>query len=369
MTDHVGCVVVGAGVVGLAIARALARAGHDVVVLEAEGAIGTGTSSRNSEVIHAGLYDTPGSLRARLCVEGRRALYAYCGDHGVAARACGKLVVATESAEEPVLEGIAARAAANGVEDLRLLGGAEARGQEPALRCTGALLSPVTGIVDSHALMLSLRGEAQDHGAAFAFHAPVQRVDVQPGGFAVHVGGAEPMRLACGNLINAAGLGACALARTIAGLDPAHVPPAYLAKGSYFSLAGPSPFQRLIYPVPIPGGAGIHLTLDLAGQARFGPDVEAVEAIDYAVDPTRAPAFAAAIRRYWPGLPEDALRPAYAGIRPKIVPPAQTQDFVIQGADVHGVAGLVNVFGIESPGLTSCLAIAGEVMRLLANPT
>jgi len=369
MTDDVGCVVVGAGVVGLAVARALARAGHDVVVLETAGAIGTGTSSRNSEVIHAGLYYAPGSLRARLCVEGRRALYAYCADHGVAARACGKLVVATEPAEQPMLEGIAARAAANGVEDLRLLSGAEAHALEPALRCTGALLSPVTGIVDSAALMLSLRGEAEDFGAAFAFHAPVQRVDVQPGGFVLHVGGAEKMRLACRMLINAAGLGACALAGAIAGLDAAHVPPAYLAKGSYFALAGPSPFRRLIYPVPIPGGAGIHLTLDLAGGARFGPDVEAVEAIDYAVDPARAPVFAAAIRRYWPGLPEDALRPAYAGIRPKIVPPTQTQDFVIQGADVHGVAGLVNMFGIESPGLTSCLAIADEVMRLVARTT
>ncbi len=358
----IDAVVAGAGAVGLAIARAFARAGHSVLVLEAAGAIGTGTSSRSSEVIHAGFYYAPGTWRARLCAPGRRALYAYCASHGVPARACGKLIVAADRADCVQLDAIQATGERNGVEGLVRLTALQARALEPALACTGALHSPLTGIVDSHALMLSLLGEAQDHGASLALNAPLLQAEAVPDGFALSVGGAEPMRLRCRMLVNAAGHGACALARHIAGLDPAHVPPAYLAKGSYFALSGRVPFTRLIYPVPIPGGADIHLTLDMAGQARFGPDVEAVDTPDYTVDPARAPVFAASIRRYWPGLPAERLVPAYAGIRPKIVPPTQTQDFVIQDATVHGVPGLVNLFGIESPGLTSCLALGEAVL-------
>ena len=356
------CVVAGAGVVGLAVARALAKAGRSVLIVEEAGAIGTGTSSRSSEVIHAGFYYEPGTWRARLCAPGRRALYAYCASHGLPARACGKLIVAADAADCVQLDEIQAKGERNGVEGLVRLTAEQARALEPALACTGALHSPMTGIVDSHALMLSLLGEAQDNGAVLALRTKLHRAEPVPGGFEVLAGNAEPARLRCRVLVNAAGHGACALAGRIAGLDPAHVPRAYLAKGSYFALSGRVPFTRLIYPVPIPGGAGIHLTLDMAGQARFGPDVEAIDVPDYTVDPARAPVFAASIRRYWPGLPADRLVPAYAGIRPKIVPPTQTQDFMIQDQSAHGVQGLVNLFGIESPGLTACLAIA-EVVR------
>ena len=355
------CVVAGAGVVGLAVARALAKAGLSVLVLEAAGRIGTGTSSRSSEVIHAGLYYAPGSWRARLCAPGRRALYAYCATHGVATRACGKLIVATNTAECAQLEAIQQTGERNGVEGLALLSAPEAHAMEPALACAGALLSPATGIVDSHALMLSLLGEAQDHGAALALHTRLHAAETIDGGFELLAEGGEQTRLRCRVLVNAAGHGACALASRIAGLDSSHVPRAYLSKGSYFVLAGPAPFSRLIYPVPIPGGAGIHLTLDMAGQARFGPDVEPVDTPDYTVDPARAPAFAASIRRYWPDVPEERLVPAYAGLRPKIVPAEESQDFVIQDAATHGVPGLLNLFGIESPGLTSCLAIGDLV--------
>ncbi len=362
----IDCIVAGAGAVGLAIARALAKAGNSVLILEAAEAIGTGTSARSSEVIHAGFYYAPDTWRAKLCAPGRRALYQYCASHGVPARACGKLIVAADAGDCVQLDAIQAKAAQNGVEGVARLTAAQARALEPALACTGALHSPMTGIVDSHALMLSLLGEAQDHGAVLALRAPLHRAEaVAGGGFDVVAGGAETMRLRCRMLVNAAGHGACGLARRIAGLDPVHVPRAYYAKGSYFALSGRVPFTRLIYPVPIPGGAGIHLTLDMAGQARFGPDVEAVEEPDYTVDPARAPVFAASIKRYWPGLPEERLVPAYAGVRPKIVPPTETQDFVIQDRAVHGVDGLVNLFGIESPGLTSCLAI-GEVVRAMA---
>ncbi len=355
-------IVAGAGVVGLAVARAAALRGARVLVLEEQPAIGTMTSARNSGVIHAGLYYPTGSWRARLCVAGRRALYAFCASHGVPARPCGKLVVATEDAELPALAALAARAAANDVEDLRLLSGQEARAMEPALRCAAALWSPVTGVVDAHGLMLALLGEAQDHGAVLATHAKVAGVDRRQGGLAVRT--EDGTQVTARVVVNAAGHGACAVARAVEGLDPAQVPAAYLSKGSYFELSGRPPFSRLIYPLPIPGGAGVHLTLDLAGQARFGPDVEAVTAFDYRVDPARAPGFAEAIRRYWPALPEGALRPGYAGIRPKIVPADQAQDFVIQGQDAHGVPGLVNLFGIESPGLTSALAIAEAVCSL-----
>ncbi len=361
-----GCVVVGAGVVGLAVARALALAGEDVVVLEASHAVGQGISSRSSEVLHAGIYYTTGSLRARFCAPGRRALTAYANAHGVPWRRCGKLLVATTEAERTALEPLAHQAEINGVEDIVPLSGPEVRALEPEIACTAALHSKATGIIDSHALMLSLLGEAQDHGAALALNAPLQQAEVAPDGFVVSTGGQAPAMLSCRTLVNAAGLDACAVAHAIDGLDARFIPRPRLAKGSYFALRGRSPFTRLIYPVPIPGGAGIHLTLDMAGAARFGPDVEAVGSRDTSVDAARAPLFEAAIRRYWPGLPDDALIPAYAGLRPKIVPATQTQDFLIQDVAVHGVPGLVNLFGIESPGLTSCLAIADHVAKRLA---
>jgi L-2-hydroxyglutarate oxidase LhgO len=365
--EQTECVVVGAGVIGLAVARALARAGREVVVLEANGAIGEVTSSRNSEVIHAGIYYAKDSLMARFCVAGRRMLYAYCRDHGVPHRACGKLIVATTADEAARLSPIAARAAANGVDDLRILSGPEACALEPSLACVGALLSPATGIVDSHAYMLALRGDAEEAGALVAFHAPLQAARAAAGGFVLDVGGDAAMQIGCRLLVNAAGLEAPALARAIVGLPPDSVPRAFYAKGNYFSCAARAPFSRLIYPVPVAGGLGVHLTLDMAGQARFGPDVEWVERIDYAVDPARADAFYPAIRRYWPGLPDGALHPAYSGIRPKIVPPEiASQDFFIAGPRDHGVPGLINLFGIESPGLTSSLAIADHVGDLAA---
>ena len=359
-----GCVVVGAGVVGLAIARALAIGGHEVLVLEAAGAIGQGISSRSSEVMHAGIYYASGSLRARLCAPGRRALAAYADAHGVPWRRCGKLIVAGET-ERGRLEPLTEQAAANGARVMPL-DGAEARALEPALSCAAALHAPDTGIIDSHALMLSLQGEAEDHGAAVALRSPFERAEAVPGGFVVHAGGSEPARIRTRILVNAAGLDACAVAKRVDALPAEHVPAARLAKGSYFALRGANPFGRLIYPVPIPGGAGIHLTLDMAGAARFGPDVEAVTGRDTSVDPARATGFYAAIRRYWPGLPDDSLVPAYAGLRPKIVGATETQDFVVQGEAVHGVGGLVNLFGIESPGLTCCLALGAHVAGMLA---
>ena len=363
--DEVDCVVVGAGVVGLAVARALALAGREVLVLDAAEGIGTETSSRNSEVIHAGIYYRAGSLMAKTCVAGRQMLYAYCASHGVPARNCGKLIVATSAAEAEQLEGIRLRAAANGVGDLRLISGEEARRIEPALACTAALVSPSTGIIDSHAYMLALQGDAENAGAVFAFHAPVLRGVVGGGVTTIEVGGAEPMALSCRLLVNAAGLHAPALARRIEGMPAAHIPGAYFAKGNYFSLTMKSPFSRLIYPVPVPGGLGTHLTIDLGGQARFGPDVEWIDRIDYDVDPRRGAVFYESIRRWWPGLPDGALAPGYAGIRPKTVPQgAPGQDFVIQGAATHGVAGLVHLFGIESPGLTASLALAEEVLAV-----
>ncbi|WP_456316129.1 NAD(P)/FAD-dependent oxidoreductase [Roseomonas gilardii] len=360
------CVVVGAGVVGLAVARSLALTGRDVLLLEGAEAIGTGTSSRNSEVIHAGIYYPAGSLMARHCVAGRRMLYAFCAERGVPHARCGKLIVATSEDEATRLDGIRARAAANGVEDMRVLSRDEALALEPALSCHGALLSPSTGIIDSHAYMLALQGDAENAGAVLAFHSPVLAGRVTPDGIVLEVGGAEPMTLLCRSLVNAAGLGAPGLGRAIDGLPPDTVPREYYAKGNYFTLAGRSPFSRLIYPVPVPGGLGTHLTIDLGGQARFGPDVEWVDHIDYVVDPRRGDSFYEAIRRYWPALPDGALQPGYSGIRPKIVPKgAPGQDFVIQGPTVHGVPGLVNLYGIESPGLTASLSLAEAIRDTL----
>lgn len=358
----VDCVVAGAGVVGLAIARALALRGREVLVLEATGLVGSGTSARNSEVIHAGIYYAPGTLKARLCLKGRAALYAYCAEHAVPHRRCGKLIVATSTAETDSLAAIDAHARACGVTDLEALTGAQARTLEPALNAGAALLSPSTGIVDSHALMLALRGELEDAGGMIAFNAPVLRGEATGHGVRIDVGGPDPMRLSCAAFVNAAGLGAVSLARAIDGIPPDAIPPAYFCKGSYFTLSGRAPFSRLVYPVPEQAGLGVHLTLDLGGQARFGPDTEWIDAPNYDVDPARGDVFYAAIRRYWPALPDGALNPAYAGIRPKIVPAgAPAADFRIDGPAEHGVAGLVQLFGIESPGLTASLAIADLV--------
>jgi L-2-hydroxyglutarate oxidase LhgO len=366
MAHDIECTIVGAGVVGLAIARALARAGREVIVVEAERSFGMGVSSRNSEVIHAGLYYPPGSLKARLCVAGRKALYAYCAAHHVAVTQPGKLIVATDAAQAAQLADIATRARANGVDDLEALSAAQARTLEPALSCEAALLSPSTGIVDSHGLMLALKGDAEAAGASFAFATPCLGGCVDADGLTLDFGGDAPMRLKTKRLVNAAGLHAPALARALSGRDARAVPRAFLCKGNYFSLAGRAPFSRLIYPAPEAAGLGVHLTLDMGGQAKFGPDVEWIDHEDYRVDPARAAPFYAAIRRYWPGLPDGALTPAYAGIRPKITPPgAPAADFRIDGPAAHGVAGLVELFGIESPGLTSALAIGDHVAALL----
>jgi L-2-hydroxyglutarate oxidase LhgO len=365
--ESVDCVVIGAGVVGLAVARALALAGREVIVLEAAEGIGTETSSRNSEVIHAGIYYPRGSLMAETCVAGRRMLYAYCAEHGVPHLNCGKLIVATNQQESELLASIKGRAEANGVEGMRFLSGAEAMAMEPNLQCTAALLSPATGIVDSHSYMLALQGDAESNGTMLAFHSPVTSGRVTDQGIELEVGGTEPMKLRCRLVINSAGLHAPTLARKIEGMPADRIPTAYYAKGNYFTLAGRSPFSRLIYPVPVPGGLGVHITVDLGGQAKFGPDVEWIPGIEYTVDPHRADRFYAAVRKYWPALKDGALQPGYAGIRPKIVPPgAPAQDFTIQGPAEHGVPGLINLFGIESPGLTASLALAGRVRALAA---
>lgn len=370
MTD-IDTIIIGAGVIGLAVARELALAGHDVIVLERHNAIGTEISGRNSEVIHAGIYYPHESLKADLCVRGRALLYDYLETRHLPHRRCGKFIVATSESERDELAVIATKARANGVTDVTELTATQAIAAEPALACVAALHSPSTGIMDAHAFMLSLQGEIEDHGGSIALNAPVTHVEILKRGFAVHVGGAEPTRLTCRHLVNAAGLWAPALAARIDGLAAAHMPQAHFAKGNYFSLAGRAPFSRLIYPVPERAGLGVHLTLDMGGQARFGPDVEWLhvenDMPDYRVDPRRGDVFYSAIRRYWPALKDDALTPAYAGIRPKLQGPDQASgDFVIAGPATHGINGLVNLFGIESPGLTSSLAIAQAVRAALS---
>ncbi len=362
--DTVDSIVIGAGVVGLAVARALALGGREVLVLDAGPVIGSETSSRNSEVIHAGIYYPAGSLKARLCVRGRERLYAYCAARGIHHRRVGKLIAATEQADVHTLEKYRAQAIANGVDDLVWLTAGQVLGLEPEVRCVRALLSPSTGIVDSHEYMLALLADIEAARGSLVLKTRVTAVHRAAGGFEVEADGAPAVR--CRRLVNSAGLGACELARGIDGLPPATVPNAYYAIGHYFTLQGRSPFRRLVYPVAEKAGLGIHVTLDLAGAARFGPDVKWIDAVDYAFDESRRPAFAAAIRRYYPGLDESKLQPAYTGIRPKIVGPGEpAADFVIQGPSAHGLAGLVNLYGIESPGLTASLAIAEEVVALL----
>ena len=366
MADTVECVVVGAGVIGLAVARALALQGREVLVLEQERAIGTHTSSRNSEVIHAGLYYPKGSLKARFCVEGNKRLYAYCAERGISFKRLGKLVVAADEREAALLPGLMEKAAANGVGDLVLLSGTEARELEPDLSCAAAFHSPSTGIIDSHGLMLSYQGEAENAGAGLALRAELLGGRATSSGFVLEVGGDEKITLACKLLVNAAGLYAPSLARRIAGVPPESIPRDYYCRGVYFTLSGKAPFRRLIYPVPEHAGLGVHYTADLGGQGKFGPDTEWISGIDYGVDPKRGALFYAAIRKYWPGLKDGALQPGYAGIRPKISGPTEpAADFRIQGPKDHGVAGLVNLYGIESPGLTSSLPLADYAAGLL----
>jgi L-2-hydroxyglutarate oxidase LhgO len=367
-------VVIGAGAVGLAVAAAFARTGREVLVLEAADGIGTGTSSRNSEVIHGGMYYPTGSLRHRLCVEGRRKLYTYLEQRGVPHQKRGKLIVATSDSETKKIEGIFATGKTNGVENMELIDGAKAMSWEPNLFCTAAMWSPETGIVDSHSYMLALQGEIEDNGGMLAFETPVTRVEpIKGGGFKVFTGGAEPGSIITRRLVNSAGLGAHGVARTIEGYPAQHIPNFVLAKGNYFGCAGRPAFTRLIYPAPVEGGLGVHVTMDLAGRMKFGPDVEWLtttnpDEVDYTVDPRRSDSFYAAIRRYWPGLPDGAILPDYSGCRPKLSGPGEpAADFRIDGPELHGLDGLVNLFGIESPGLTSSLAIADEVLKRVAN--
>ena len=366
MTDTVDTIIIGAGVVGLAIARRMAMAGHEVVVLEAEDAIGTGISSRNSEVIHAGIYYPEGSLKGELCRPGRDALYDYCQSHGIPFKRIGKLIVATAENEIHALDDLLVKAEANGVDDLERLSANQAQALEPQLACFGAILSPSTGILDSHAYMLALQGDAEALGGVVALSSPFDGGALFDDTITVRVGGAEPTALRCRQFINAAGLGANAVAAGLKGFPRESVPPLYYAKGNYFTLTGKSPFQRMIYPVPVEAGLGTHSSTDLGGQTKFGPDVEWIEEPDYVVDPARAEKFAIAIRRYWPGLPDGALQPGYVGIRPKLVPQGVPRgDWVIHGPETHGAAGIVNLYGIESPGLTASLAIADYAAGML----
>jgi L-2-hydroxyglutarate oxidase LhgO len=364
--EQVDCVVIGAGVVGLAIARAAALAGREVIVLEAAEGIGTHTSSRNSEVIHAGLYYPKGSLKARFCVQGKELLYRYCAEHGVPHQRIGKVVVATDESEISAVQSYVAKAQANGVTDLQWLNGEQLRELEPAVRCVAGFLSPSTGIIDSHAFMLALQGDAENHGASIVFFSPVESGETRDDGIVLNVGGTEPMSLLARTVINSAGLYAQNVARSLRGIPTPSIPPQYFAKAHYYTLTGRSPFRRLVYPVATHAHLGVHVTLDLGGQARFGPDVNWVDGVDYSFDDSREPLFYEAVRNYYPQLKDGSLQPGYTGIRPKISGPSEpAADFLIQGPREHGVAGLVNLYGIESPGLTAALAIGEQVLSLL----
>ena len=363
--ERLDCAVIGAGIVGLACARALALSGRDVVVLERANLIGNETSSRNSEVIHAGIYYPPGSAKARFCVTGRDMLYDYCASHGVAHKRDGKLIVAADNGQLDALDTIAERARQAGVFDLQHLTANEAIALEPNVSCTGALFSPSTGLVDSHGLMLAYLGDAEQAGAMLALGSPVTGGRVVDDGIVLDVGGDAPMNIQVKTVINAAGLWAQPLTASIEDVPPDTIPERHFARGVYFTLSGKQPFSRPVYPIPEPGGLGCHYTIDLGGQGKFGPDVEWVDEIDYTVDPARADTFYASIRRYWPALPDGALQLGYAGIRPKLHGRGGPDtDFLIQGPKAHGVPGLINLYGIESPGLTSSLAIARVVEEI-----
>jgi L-2-hydroxyglutarate oxidase LhgO len=364
--EKIECAVIGAGVVGLAVARALALQGRDVIILESEAAIGMGTSSRNSEVIHAGIYYDTGSLKAKLCVQGKLALYEYCEIHGVPFKRCGKMIVATHDGQIDKLKALQKKAVDNNVMDLIWQDQQTTLEMEPALNAVASLLSPSTGLIDSHALMLSYQGDAEANGTMIAFNAPVLDGEITDNGIRLNVGGDAPMALDCQVVINSGGLHAQHVAGSLKGFPAKHVPETHYAKGNYFSLAGKNPFRHLIYPIPEEAGLGVHLTLDLGGQARFGPDVEWVDEIAYEVDPVRGEKFYAAVRSYWPNLEDNALQPGYSGIRPKLQGAGNpAMDFIFNGPAQHGVQGLVNLFGIESPGLTSSLAIADEALKCL----
>ncbi|MBT7954698.1 MAG: NAD(P)/FAD-dependent oxidoreductase [Rhodospirillaceae bacterium] len=366
ITEKIECAVIGAGVIGLAVARALALQGREVIILESADAIGTGTSSRNSEVIHAGIYYDTGSLKAKLCVQGKLALYEYCESHGVAHQRCGKMIVAAHDGQLEKLKALQQKAADNDVNDLIWQDQQTTLEMEPDLKAVASLLSPSTGLIDSHALMLAYQGDAEAAGTMIAFNSPVLGGAITDNSIRLDIGGDAPMALDCEAVINSAGLHAQRVAGSIAGFPAEMVPGTFYAKGNYFSLAGKSPFSHLIYPIPEEAGLGVHLTLDLGGQARFGPDVEWVDEIDYEVDPARGDKFYAAVRSYWPDLPDNALLPGYSGIRPKLQGPGNPpMDFVFNGPTEHGVQGLVNLFGIESPGLTASLAIADEAIKRL----
>ena len=366
MAERIDCAVIGAGVIGLAIARRLAMSGREVVILEAEDAFGTHTSARNSEVIHAGIYYASGSLKARLCVPGRQALYRYCAEHDVKYRNIGKVVVACEDAQAPAMHKYMEQAKTNGVDDLRLLSRDELAELEPNVRAAAGFFSPSTGVVDSHGLMLAYLGDAEAHGASLALASPVVAGEVTDRGIVLRVGGAETITIECRIVINSAGLHAPAVARSIAGVPPQSIPPTYYAIGHYYTLTGKSPFNHLVYPVTRADWLGVHVTIDLGGQVKFGPDFSWIDDVDYRFDESREPAFYEAIRRYYPGLRDGTLQPGYTGIRPRITGPGEpAQDFTFSGPSDHAVPGLVNLFGIESPGLTSSLAIADHVANLL----
>ena len=367
MFENVDCVVIGAGVIGLACARALAVEGREVIILEQADAIGTETSSRHSEVIHAGIYYEPGSLKARFCVEGKIKMYQFMEERGIPFKKLGKLIVATSEDQISALNQIKQRAESNGVMDLELLSHNEVIAREPNLRCITALWSPSTGVADSHSYMLGLQGDAESNGAMLAFFAPVESAELQDDGICLNVGGNDPMQLKAKTVINAAGLHTQRLTHGFKGFPKEKIPVWHYCKGNYYSLSGcKAPFNSLIYPAPEEAGLGVHLTLDLAGQARFGPDVEWIDEINYDVDPKRSNSFYAAVRKYWPDLPDDSLQPGYSGIRPKIQAPGEpATDYVIQGPHDHGVDGLVNLYAIESPGMTSSLAIGDYIVEML----
>ncbi|MCK5546054.1 MAG: NAD(P)/FAD-dependent oxidoreductase [Rhodospirillaceae bacterium] len=362
MTEKIDVAVIGAGVVGLAIAAKFAKSGREVLVLESCDAIGTATSSRNSEVVHAGIYYQPGSQKAELCVRGREMLYEYCQSHGINHKKIGKLIVATDDAEIPAMEQLYQTGIKNGVLDLVILDGDELSKMEPDLKAVGAIYSPSTGLVDSHALMLALQGDIENAGGVIALNSPVVGGRVENGAVVLSIGGAEPMDMVCNTVINSAGHGAWDVAHAIDGVDKKTIPPHHMAKGNYFFLQGRAPFSHLIYPLPGKASLGLHYTLDLGGQGRFGPDVEWVENMDYGVDPDRADSFYASIKNYWPNIPLGSLTPGYSGIRPKVQAQGERpRDFIFAAEPANS---LISLYGIESPGLTSCLAIGEKIFEM-----